>query len=146
MIDLSLLNLGVSAVASFALKLYAQHRADKQENHKMQMQALTGIREERSTIREISGRFAVTRQVIVLSAVFILLIVPGLAWMWPDTVPIHVPFSDTSTTKTLWGIFTYQTVSNGYQTLTGIVYLEWHKQLMTSIIGLYLGSSIAERK
>ena len=106
-------------------------------NHKLEEESRDKVRNNTNSF------FMMTRRIIVLSCIFSIIIVPTLAPLISD-VPIYIQTE--VTTGSDWLIFDTRNTSYTWQQVEGIAILEWHKNIILSIVSMYVGSSMAKAK
>lgn len=106
-------------------------------NHKLEEESRDKVRNNTNSF------FMMTRRIIVLSCIFSIIIVPTLAPLISD-VPIYIQTE--ITTGSDWLIFDTRNTSYSWQQVEGIAILDWHKNIILSIVSMYVGSSIAKAK
>ena len=106
-------------------------------NHKLEEESRDKVRNNTNSF------FMMTRRIIVLSCIFSIIIVPTLAPLISD-VPIYIQTE--VTTGSDWLIFDTRNTSYVWQEVEGIAILDWHKNIILSIVSMYVGSSIAKAK
>ena len=106
-------------------------------NHKLEEESRDKVRNNTNSF------FMMTRRIIVLSCIFSIIIVPTLAPLISD-VPIYIQTE--VTTGSDWLIFDTRNTSYTWQQVEGIAILDWHKNIILSIVSMYVGSSIAKAK
>ena len=106
-------------------------------NHKLEEESRDKVRNNTNSF------FMMTRRIIVLSCIFSIIIVPTLAPLISD-VPIYIQTE--ITTGSDWLIFDTRNTSYTWQQVEGIAILDWHKNIILSIVSMYVGSSIAKAK
>ena len=106
-------------------------------NHKLEEESRDKVRNNTNSF------FMMTRRIIVLSCIFSIIIVPTLSPLISD-VPIYIQTE--VTTGSDWLIFDTRNTSYTWQQVEGIAILDWHKNIILSIVSMYVGSSIAKAK
>ena len=106
-------------------------------NHKLEEESREKVRNNTNSF------FMMTRRIIVLSCIFYIIIVPTLAPLISD-VPIYIQTE--VTTGSDWLIFDTRNTSYVWQEVEGIAILDWHKNIILSIVSMYVCSSIAKAK
>ena len=106
-------------------------------NHKLEEESRDKVRNNTNSF------FMMTRRIIVLSCIFSIIIVPVLAPLFTDT-PIYIQTE--VTTGSDWLIFDTTNTSYVWKEVQGIAILDWHKNIILSIVSMYVGSSIAKAK
>lgn len=106
-------------------------------NHKLEEESRDKVRNNTNSF------FMMTRRIIVLSCIFSIIIVPTIAPLISD-VPIYIQTE--IQTGSDWLIFDTRNTSYTWQQVEGIAILDWHKNIILSIVSMYVGSSIAKAK
>ena len=106
-------------------------------NHKLEEISRDKVRNNTNSF------FMMTRRIIVLSCIFAIIIVPTLAPLFTDTA---IYIQTEVTTGSDWLIFDTRNTSYIWKEVEGIPILEWHKNIILSIVSMYVGSSIAKAK
>jgi hypothetical protein len=106
-------------------------------NHKLEEESRDKVRNNTNSF------FMMTRRIIVLSCIFSIIIVPTLAPLISD-VPIYIQTE--VVTGSDWLIFDTRNTSYSWHEVEGIAILDWHKNIILSIVSMYVGSSIAKAK
>ena len=120
-------------------KANAQAEMMKQltENHKLEEISRDKVRNNTNSF------FMMTRRIIVLSCIFAIIIVPTLAPLFFDT---SIFIQSEITTGSDWLIFDTRNTTMVWKEVEGIPILDWHKNIILSIVSMYVGSSIAKAK
>jgi hypothetical protein len=84
-----------------------------------------------------------TRRIIVLACVFSIIVLPMIAPLFIN-VPIYI--QSEITTGSDWLLFDTRNTAMSWTEVNGIAILSWHKDIILSIIAMYVGSSIAKAK
>tara|TARA_R100001440_G_scaffold73745_1_gene98549 strand:- start:59 stop:487 length:429 start_codon:yes stop_codon:yes gene_type:complete len=105
-------------------------------NHKLEEISRDKVRNNKNSF------FQMTRRIIVLSAVFSIIVLPMVAGVFQ--VPIYI--QSEITTGSDWLIFDTRNTAMSWYQVNGIAILSWHKDIILSIIAMYVGSSIAKAK
>ena len=106
-------------------------------NHKLEEISRDKVRNNTNSF------FMMTRRIIVLSCIFAIIIVPTLAPLFTNT-PIYIQTE--ITTGSDWLIFDTRNTTMVWTEVQGIAILDWHKNIILSIVSMYVGSSIAKAK
>ena len=107
-------------------------------NHKLEEESRDKVRNNTNSF------FMMTRRIIVLSCIFaIIIIVPVLAPLFTDTA---IYIQTEVTTGSDWLIFDTRNTTMSWKEVQGIAILDWHKNIILSIVSMYVGSSIAKAK
>ena len=106
-------------------------------NHKLEEISRDKVRNNTNSF------FMMTRRIIVLSCIFAIIIVPTLAPLFTDTA---IYIQTEVTTGSDWLIFDTRNTSMAWKEVQGIAILDWHKNIILSIVSMYVGSSIAKAK
>jgi len=128
------------------VKLSSIVMANKREAHQQMMDKIGVRRKAVNDARKfLDKRFQITRQIVVLSSVFAIIV-------WPKIVPVFFP--DISVTlgwlayepgfKFLWLFGTEGKQVLEWTTASGLVLTPLDTNLMAGIVGMYLGSSLAD--
>ena len=106
-------------------------------NHKLEEESRDKVRNNTNSF------FMMTRRIIVLSCIFAIIIVPVLAPLFTDTA---IYIQTEVTTGSDWLIFDTSNARSLLNIAQGIAILDWHKNIILSIVSMYVGSSIAKAK
>lgn len=106
-------------------------------NHKLEEISRDKVRNNTNSF------FMMTRRIIVLSCIFAIIIVPTLAPLFFDT---SIFIQTEITTGSDWLIFDTRNTTMVWKEVEGIPILDWHKNIILSIVSMYVGSSIAKAK
>ena len=106
-------------------------------NHKLEEISRDKVRNNTNSF------FMMTRRIIVLSCIFAIIIVPTLAPLFTDTA---IYIQTEVTTGSDWLIFDTRNTTMAWKEVQGIAILDWHKNIILSIVSMYVGSSIAKAK
>ena len=106
-------------------------------NHKLEEESRDKVRNNTNSF------FMMTRRIIVLSCIFAIIIVPVLAPLFTDTA---IYIQTEVTTGSDWLIFETRNTTMSWKEVQGIAILDWHKNIILSIVSMYVGSSIAKAK
>lgn len=106
-------------------------------NHKLEEISRDKVRNNTNSF------FMMTRRIIVLSCIFAIIIVPTVAPLFFDT---SVFIQSEITTGSDWLIFDTRNTTMVWKEVEGIPILDWHKNIILSIVSMYVGSSIAKAK
>jgi hypothetical protein len=144
MFPLEVLTLGASTALSFGMKFVSIWMQNKAEERKL----LLGLREtdlehQRFLVKQ-SGGFAITRRIIALSCIATLIVWPSIAGLFG--IPIHFTMESNKSVSVLWGLFSDQYTEPYVLTKMGFVYFKWHVHVILSIIGLYFGQTLADKR
>tara|TARA_R100000664_G_C2719109_1_gene113176 strand:- start:367 stop:798 length:432 start_codon:yes stop_codon:yes gene_type:complete len=135
--------IGSSLVGAF-MRIAGSRANAQAEMQKMLIQRNNIDEKSRKSIRENNNQFFMqTRRIISLSIVFAIILVPSLAPIFFD-VPIYIQTEVTGGSD--YFIFSTEYTSIEWKAVEGIPILSYHKDLMISVVSLYLGSSIASAK
>ena len=141
MIPTELLTMGVTVLVGALIKLWKQKQDNEAERHRQTMEALTKVQNERAEIRANTDTgFTWTRRLIALSCVFAIIVLPKLAAMFAPDVPVTLGWTELS-----GGFWPF---TEGKEVLTwhvakGFVITPLDTHLVSAIIGLYFGGSLA---
>ena len=133
--------LGSSALGAgmqiMGAKAHAQAEMMKQltANHKLEEISRDKVRNNTNSF------FQMTRRIIVLSCVFAIIVLPMLAGVFE--IPIFI--QSEVTTGSDWLIFDTRNSVMSWHQVNGIAILSWHKDIILSIIAMYVGSSISSK-
>lgn len=135
-------NLLGSSLLGGILQLLAGRAKAEQDKFKMMMNKSKFIAEQQEKSRSNTNSFfMMTRRVIALVCVFSIVLLPMLAPVFID-VPIYVQTE--VVTGSDWLLFSTESTNTIWKEVDGIPLLGWHKDVIISIIGLYMGSSISK--
>ena len=105
-------------------------------NHKLEEKSRDKVRNNTNSF------FMMTRRIIVLACVFSIIVLPMVAPLIID-VPIYIQTE--IETGTDWILFSTQGTEMAWTEVNGIAILSWHKDIILSIIAMYVGSSISSK-
>lgn len=142
-LPLELLTMAGSTGAAFTMKLVGAWMENKSEERKLLLTQQRMEVEQHKLLVQQGGGFAVTRRFIAVTAVLALLVWPKLAAFFGQ--PVYVPYLDITTTKFLFGVFEYTDQTGGYRTFLGVPMFEWDKHILISIVGFYMGQTLARK-
>jgi hypothetical protein len=147
MIPLELMTGGVAAVGGFVMKFLGSWQENKhQERQWLMKQKEFELGEKKLLLAQGKG-FAWTRRVIALSAIFSILVLPKLLFVFSGVnIPIYVPATDGSETSYLFGLFSSAKTTSGWTPLPGFPVFEYESHMLMAIVSFYFGSSFAGRK
>ena len=106
-------------------------------NHKLEEESRDKVRNNTNSF------FQMTRRIIVLACVFSIIVLPMIAPLFIN-VPIYI--QSEITTGSDWLLFDTRNSAMSWTEVNGIAILSWHKDIILSIIAMYVGSSIAKAK
>jgi hypothetical protein len=135
-----LLSSGVGALFQLmGAKANAQADMMKQltANHELEEKSRDKVRNNTNSF------FMMTRRVIVLACVFSIIVLPMIAPLFLN-VPIYIQTE--IETGTDWLLFSTKATEMAWTEVNGIAILSWHKDIILSIIAMYVGSSIAKAR
>lgn len=137
-----LANLLGSSLLGGILQIMGSKAKAQQEQFKMMMDKSKFVAEQQEKSRSNTNSFfMMTRRIIALVCVFSIVLLPMLAPIFID-VPIYVQTE--VVTGSDWLIFSTESSDTVWKEVDGIPLLGWHKDVIISIIGLYMGSSISK--
>ena len=137
-----LANLLGSSLLGGMLQIIASRGKAEQEKFKMMMDKSKFVAEQQDKSRSNTNSFfMMTRRVIALVCVFSIVFLPMFAPILID-VPIYVQTE--VVTGSDYFLFSTETTDTVWKEVDGIPLLGWHKDVIISIIGLYMGSSISK--
>tara|TARA_Y100000004_G_C8952438_1_gene429216 strand:+ start:2899 stop:3324 length:426 start_codon:yes stop_codon:yes gene_type:complete len=137
-----LANLLGSSLLGGILQIMGSKAKAQQEQFKMMMDKSKFVAEQQEKSRSNTNSFfMMTRRIIALVCVFSIVLLPMLAPVFID-VPIYVQTE--IVTGSDWLIFSTESSDTVWKEVDGIPLLGWHKDVIISIIGLYMGSSISK--
>jgi hypothetical protein len=135
-------NLLGSSLLGGILQIIGAKAKAQQDQFKMMMQKSEFIAEQHDKSRSNTNSFfMMTRRIIALTCVFSIVLLPMIAPALID-VPIYV--QSEIVTGSDWLIFSTESTKIAWKEIEGIPLLGWHKDVIISILGLYMGSSIAK--
>ena len=119
-------------------KAHAQAEMMKQltANHELEEKSRDKVRNNTNSF------FQMTRRIIVLACVFSIIVLPMIAPLIID-VPLYI--QSEVTTGSDWLIFDTRNSAMSWHEVNGIAILSWHKDIILSIIAMYVGSSISSK-
>jgi hypothetical protein len=106
-------------------------------NHELEEKSRDKVRNNTNSF------FMMTRRVIVLACVFSIIVLPMIAPLFLN-VPIYIQTE--IETGTDWLLFSTKGTEMAWTEVNGIAILSWHKDIILSIIAMYVGSSIAKAR
>ena len=106
-------------------------------NHKLEEESRDKVRNNTNSF------FQMTRRIIVLACVFSIIVLPMIAPLFIN-VPIYI--QSEITTGSDWLLFDTRNTAMSWTEVNGIAILSWHKDIILSIIAMYVGSSIAKAR
>ena len=138
-------NLLISSLLGGAMQILGARANAQAEQMKALMAQNKFIEESRKSVREMGDAkfFAMTRRIIALFCIFVIIGVPMIAPLIFD-VPIYVQTEITSGND--WLFFSTESNDVVWKEIQGIPFLSLHANVIISIVGLYMGSSIAKAK
>jgi hypothetical protein len=123
------------------MSLWSQSIKSKQAQHEMTISALSAQAGVHKEAREYAAPgFQFTRRIIAIAAVFAIIV-------WPKIVPVIWPEMSVMVGYTEWNpgfLFFEGTDEIKWQAAKGLVLTPLDTHLMSAIIGLYFGASIAK--
>ena len=139
-----IVNLIGSSIIGAIMRIAGARANAQAEMQKMLIQKNNIDEKSRKSIRENNNQFFMqTRRIISLSIVFSIILIPSVAPLFFD-VPIYIQTEVTGGTD--YFIFSTEYTNIEWKAVEGIPILSYHKDLMISVVSLYLGSSIASAK
>lgn len=94
--------------------------------------------------REFDNKgFRFTRRIIAISSTFAIVVLPVILGAFMPDMPIWIGYTEM---KSGFWPFTDSTDVTKWTQMSGIVITPFHTHLMSSIVGMYFGGSIASRK
>lgn len=105
-------------------------------NHKLEEESRDKVRNNTNSF------FQMTRRIIVLACVFSIIVLPMFAGIFQ--VPIYIQSEITQGSD--WLLFDTRNTVMSWTEVSGIAILSWHKDIILSIIAMYVGSSISKAK
>jgi hypothetical protein len=139
------LNLLISSLLGGAMQLLGARANAQAEQMKALMRQNEFVEKSRQSVREMGDPsfFAMTRRIIAIFCIFVIIGVPMIAPLISDT-PIYVQTEITSGGD--WLFFSTESTDVIWEEIKGIPFLTLHANVIISIVGLYMGSSIAKAK
>ncbi len=137
-----ILNLLGSSLLGGIMQIMGARANAQQEQQKMLMQRADFVEKSKDKIRQMGNPnfFSMTRRIIALTCIFSIILLPMLAGLFQ--VPIYIQTE--VTTGSDWFLFSTETTNTVWKEVHGMPFLEMHKNVVISIIGLYMGSSISK--
>lgn len=137
-----LANLLGSSLLGGILQIMGSKAKAQADQFKMMMGKSKFVAEQQDKSRSNTNSFfMMTRRIVALTCVFSIVALPMLAPVLVD-VPIYVQTE--VVTGSDWLIFSTESTDIAWKQVEGIPLLGWHKDVIISILGLYMGSSIAK--
>tara|TARA_R100001443_G_scaffold19422_1_gene30955 strand:+ start:371 stop:802 length:432 start_codon:yes stop_codon:yes gene_type:complete len=139
-----IINLIGSSVIGGLMQVIGQRASAQQEQQKMLMMQNKFVEQSRDKVRKIGDAnfFSMTRRIIALTCIFSIILLPMVAGIFQ--VPIYIQTE--ITTGSDWFLFSTESTQTVWKEINGMPFLEMHKNVVISIIGLYMGSSITKSK
>lgn len=139
-----IINLIGSSVIGGLMQVIGQRASAQQEQQKMLMMQNKFVEQSRDKVRKIGDAnfFSMTRRIIALTCIFSIILLPMVAGIFQ--VPIYIQTE--VTTGSDWFLFSTESTQTVWKEINGMPFLEMHKNVVISIIGLYMGSSITKSK
>ena len=139
------LNLLISSLLGGALQLLGARSKAQADQMKALMRQNEFIEQSRTQVRQMGDAnfFAMTRTIIALFCIFVIIGVPMIFPAILD-VPIYVQTEITSGGD--WLFFSTESTDVVWKEIRGIPFLTLHANVIISIVGLYMGSSITKSK
>jgi len=139
-----ILNLLGSSLLGGIMQIMGARANAQQEQQKMLMMQNKFVEESRDKVRKMGNPnfFAMTRRIIALTCIFSIILLPMIAGIFQ--VPIYIQTE--VTTGSDWFLFSTESTQMIWKEINGMPFLEMHKNVVISIIGLYMGSSISKAK
>jgi hypothetical protein len=136
------MNLLGSSLLGGIMQVIGSKAKAQQEQMKMLMMKGEFAEKSRDKVRSMGDPnfFAMTRRIIALTCIFSIILLPMLAGIFE--VPIYIQVENH--TGSDWFLFSSESTMNEWKEIRGIPFLEMHKNVVISIIGLYMGSSISK--
>ncbi len=139
---LELITMLGSGLFGAIIKLWSQHLKARHAQHSQLLQSRDQQAGHFKEARELKDRgFQITRRIIALTAVFSVVLLPKIVVLfWPD-VSVMVGYTEIVTSG-FW-IFSSESEVIKWVALNGLVLTPLDTHLMSSIIGLYFGGTLA---
>ena len=132
-----------SSLFGGVMKLVATSQENKRQERLLSIQAMNEKFKHVEAARQFSNSgFQWTRRAIALIAVFFIVAFPKIVAVWMPGTPVHVAFTQIS--EGFW-FFSSDTEETQWITLSGLVMTPLDTHLLSAIIGLYFGGSLANR-
>jgi hypothetical protein len=140
-IPTELVSLLGSSLLGGIMKLHALSAEAKRRERLLTLQALNARFEHIEKARAFQNRgFQWTRRVIALSAVFSVIVLPKLVAVFAPDIPIQIGYPQLETGTFFWSMDTERLT---WVQLSGIVITPLDTHLLSAIVGLYFGGSLA---
>lgn len=140
-LPLELITMLGSGLLSGVMSIWAQSIQSRRESHNMAMEALSAKATVIDQARRYGNKgFQFTRRAIALAAVLAIVVLPKLAVLVDPTIPVTVGWTE-------WDPgFLFFEGSNQveWKVAHGLVITPLDTHLMSGIVGLYFGASIAQ--
>lgn len=125
------------------MRLTATAQENRRQERLLNIQAMNASFKHVEAARKISNPgFQWTRRLIALTAVFFIVAFPKIVAVWMPETPVHVAFSEIR--EGFW-FFSSDTEETRWLELKGLVLTPLDTHLLSAIIGLYFGGSLASR-
>lgn len=141
-IPVELLTLLGSGAMAGVMTLWSQSMKAKAENNKIMMERIGQQAQIFDEVRKtkVSKGFSFTRRVIAIMAAFSIILLPKLVAVWKPEVAVIVGYTEWN--PGFW-IFEGSNATE-WKSFSGLVMTPLDTHLMSSIIGLYFGSSMVK--
>jgi hypothetical protein len=140
---LTLIGSGIFGAVTTFIGMAMKNRA---EVAKLQLQALTAKAAISKDVREYGSKdkgFAYTRRAIALMSVFSILVLPKFAAWLDPSLTVLVGYTEVEGSLISW-LFCFDTSTVKWRPVVGLVITPLDTHVVSSIIGLYFGASMAK--
>lgn len=125
------------------MRLAASAQESKRQERLLTIQALNAKMQHIEAARQFRGRgFQWTRRLIALTAVFFVVAFPKIVAVWMPETAVHVAYTQIS--EGFW-FFSSDTEETRWLEMKGLVLTPLDTHLLSAVIGLYFGGSLANR-
>jgi len=132
-----------SSVLGGVMSMWGQAQKNKQENHKMMMQARQQEQESIQAARNVDKFSALTRRIIALTGVFSIVLLPKLAAIFMPDLNVAVGYTEWQ--PGMW-FFTEGRDAIVWKSFSGgLVITPLDTNLMAALVGFYFGASAVKR-
>ena len=133
-----------SSLLSGVMKLFALNAAAKRQERLLHMQALNQSLEHIARARKFDRPgFQWTRRLIAITATFFIIAFPKIVAVWMPEVPVLFGYPDLD--KGLW-LWSASVERIEWVQINGLVITPLDTHLLSAIVGMYFGGSLAAHK
>lgn len=145
-LPLELLTMVGSGIFGAVTTLIGMGMKNRAEVAKLQLQALTAKAAISKDVREYGSKdkgFSFTRRLIALMAVFSIIVLPKIAAWWDPNLTVLVGYTEIEGGLFSW-LFGTDEAMVKWRPAVGLVITPLDTHVVSSIIGLYFGASMAK--